>query len=174
MRATAFMQRAYSHGRALEDLVQKVMVDMPTQQTLEILREVKSIRAAPPYRVTFPPCDTRQHSLVSTKHFFYFFPHKVLLSLCRVALNTTRCQVHIFANCFFLIFELVSGTIRSASDSNASVTGATMRTTQGHTKWRRNAHFSFLLSVFGLKSTAAHGMLCFNSGEGIIGKAKQG
>lgn len=41
MRATAFMQRAYSHWRALTELLQKAMVDMPTQQTLGNLREVR-------------------------------------------------------------------------------------------------------------------------------------
>lgn len=40
MRATAFIQRAYSHGRALTDLLQKVVVDMPTQTTLDVLHEV--------------------------------------------------------------------------------------------------------------------------------------
>eukprot|EP00903_Cladosiphon_okamuranus_P005879 g5815.t1 len=40
MRATAFIQRAYSHGRALTDLLQKVVVDMPTQTTLEVLHEL--------------------------------------------------------------------------------------------------------------------------------------
>lgn len=44
MRATAFMQRAYSHGRALTDLLLKVMVDMPTQATLDVLHEVNEAR----------------------------------------------------------------------------------------------------------------------------------
>lgn len=47
MRATAFMQRAYSHGRALTDLLQKVMVDMPTQATLDVLDEVLYIECVP-------------------------------------------------------------------------------------------------------------------------------
>lgn len=38
------MQRAYSHGRALTDLLQKVMVDMPTQATLDVLHEVSEAR----------------------------------------------------------------------------------------------------------------------------------
>lgn len=40
MRATAFIQRAYSHGRALTELLQKVVVDRPTQTTLDVLHEV--------------------------------------------------------------------------------------------------------------------------------------
>lgn len=44
MRATAFMQRAYSHGRALTDLLQKVVLDMPTQATLDTLHEVSEAR----------------------------------------------------------------------------------------------------------------------------------
>ncbi|CAM9324107.1 unnamed protein product [Pylaiella littoralis] len=40
MRATAFIQRAYSHGRALTDLLQKVVVDRPTQTTLYVLHEL--------------------------------------------------------------------------------------------------------------------------------------
>lgn len=38
------MQRAYSHGRALTDLLQKVVVDMPTQATLDTLHEVTQAR----------------------------------------------------------------------------------------------------------------------------------
>ncbi|CBJ28575.1 conserved unknown protein [Ectocarpus siliculosus] len=40
MRATAFIQRAYSHGRALTELLQKVVVDRPTQTTLDVLHEL--------------------------------------------------------------------------------------------------------------------------------------
>lgn len=40
MRATAFIQRAYSHGRALTDLLQKVVVDMPTEKNRAVLHEV--------------------------------------------------------------------------------------------------------------------------------------
>lgn len=46
MRATAFIQRAYSHGRALSDLLQKVVVDMPTQTTLDVLHEVRWTKGA--------------------------------------------------------------------------------------------------------------------------------
>ena len=35
------MQRAYSHGRELADMMQKVMVDVPTQGTLNLLDEVR-------------------------------------------------------------------------------------------------------------------------------------
>ena len=44
MRATAFMQRAYSHGRALADLLQKVVGYMPTDAALDTLHKVSQAR----------------------------------------------------------------------------------------------------------------------------------
>lgn len=53
------MQRAYSHWRALNDLLQKVMVDMPSQQTVEVLDEVSEgmlHRETKPYVFPAPVC----------------------------------------------------------------------------------------------------------------------
>ena len=51
------MQRAYSHGRALTDLLQKVVVDMPTQATLDTLHEVSQARRI------LPSCDSVDDSV---------------------------------------------------------------------------------------------------------------
>ncbi|CAM9293778.1 unnamed protein product [Laminaria digitata] len=93
MRATAFMQRAYSHGRALTDLLQKVVVDMPTDATLDTLHELWG-HSWPSAKVVLlgmfaQDCEGRGSLYQKTK-FRYGLYEFALLRACEDALRATE------------------------------------------------------------------------------------
>ncbi|CAN0331949.1 unnamed protein product [Ascophyllum nodosum] len=93
MRATAFMQRAYSHGRELADMMQKVMVDVPTQGTLNLLDELWKA-SDPRSKVVLLDmfsrfCEGRGNLYRTTKFRFGLFEF-ALLRACEDALRATE------------------------------------------------------------------------------------
>ncbi|CAN0200522.1 unnamed protein product [Ectocarpus sp. 12 AP-2014] len=93
MRATAFIQRAYSHGRALTELLQKVVVDRPTQTTLDVLHELWEASGASARMVLLgkfaQDCEGRGSLYQKTK-FRYGLYEFALLRACEDALRATE------------------------------------------------------------------------------------